>query len=143
MSDRQATITGQAGNDARDTRFCQLGNKDATTASRQGGAVGVRIRVLYSTALVIVRLEGAVRRIDECARLHRIDNGAAGLGVQRGLRVLHHVDALERVDFAACGPIWGLRPEGGPDGALTKDVSMGIRSRNGRRVHRNDDAKLY
>lgn len=50
--------------------------------------------------------------------MHRIDGGAAGLGVQRGLRIVHHVDAFERVDFTAYRPVWGLRPEGGPDGAL-------------------------
>ena len=50
--------------------------------------------------------------------MNRVHGGAAGISVQRRLRVVHHVDAFKCVNFTACGPVWGLRPEGGPDGAL-------------------------
>ena len=70
----------RVGNNARDTCFRKLRNKNASTTSRKGRTVCVWIRVLYDTALVVC-LEGAVRRIDECARLNRVDDGAARLGV--------------------------------------------------------------
>jgi hypothetical protein len=104
--------------DARNTRFRKLGNKHAPASSRESSSVRIRIGVFHDAPLVRVCLEGAVGRIDESTRLNRVHGGAAGVGVQRGLRVVHHVDAFKCVNFAACGPVWGLRPEGGPDGAL-------------------------
>jgi hypothetical protein len=135
VSDERATMNGRdwkRKRHARDARFCKLGYENASARRCKGSAVGVRIRVLCDAALVVVRLEGAVGRVDERARLHRVDDSAAGFGVQRGLRVVHHVDPLKRVDFAAFGPIWRLRPEGRPDGTLTEGacgVSTSIDSR--------------
>jgi hypothetical protein len=104
--------------DARDARFRKLGNEHAPASSRKSSSVRVWIRILHNAALVRVCLERTVGRIDERTRLHCVDSAAAGLGVQRSLRVVHIVDAFKRVDFAAYGPVWGLRPEGRPDGAL-------------------------
>ncbi len=103
---------------ARDARVRKLGNKYAPASSRKSSSVRVWIGILHDAALIRVCLERAVGRVDERARLHRVDNGATGLGVQRRLRVVYHVDTFKRVNFATYGPVWGLRPEGRPDGAL-------------------------
>ena len=104
--------------DARDARFRKFGNENAPTSGRKSSSVRVWIGILYDAALVRVCLERTVGRIDERTCLHRVYSGAAGLGMQRSLRVVYHVDAFKRVDFAACGPVWSLRPEGRPDRAL-------------------------
>lgn len=103
---------------ARDARFRKLSNEHAPASSRKSSSVRAWIGILHDAARVRVCLEGTVGRIDERTRLHRVGSGAAGLGVQRSLRIEHHVDAFKRVDFAARRPVWGLRPEGRPDGAL-------------------------
>lgn len=104
--------------DARDARFRKLGNKDAPASSRESSSIRVWIGILHDAALVRVCLEGTIGRIHERTCLHRVDNGTTWLGVKRALRVVHQVDAFKRVDFAACGPVCGLRPESRPDGAL-------------------------
>ena len=73
----------QRGNEdgARDTRFRKLGNKYAPTSSRKSSTVRVWIGILHDAALVRVCLKRTVGRIDERARLHRINDGTAGLGV--------------------------------------------------------------
>lgn len=84
MSDERATMNSRGWKRkwyARDARFCKLGHKNASARRCKGSAVGVRIRVLCDAALVVVRLEGAVGRVNERARLHRVDDGAAGFGV--------------------------------------------------------------
>jgi hypothetical protein len=96
--------------DARDARFRKLGNEHAPASSRKSSSVRGRIGILHDAALVRVCLKRAVGRIDERTRLHCVDSGATGLGVQRSLRVVHIVDAFKRVNFAAYGPVWGLRP---------------------------------
>ena len=40
-----------------------------------------------------------------------VHGGAAGL-------IVRHDDTFECVDFATCGPVWNMKSEGGPDGAL-------------------------
>ncbi len=111
-------ISSENEDNARDARFRKLGNEHAPASSRKSSSVRVWIRILHDAALVRVCLKRTVGRIDKRTRLHRVGSGAAGLGVQRSLRVVHHVDAFKRVDFAPHGPVWGLRPEGRPDGAL-------------------------
>lgn len=93
-------MRGENEDDARDARFRKLGNKHAPASSRKSSSVRVWIGILHDAALIRVCLEGTISRIDERTRLHRVDSGTTWLGVQRGLRVVHHVDAFKRVDFA-------------------------------------------
>ena len=104
--------------DARDARLRKLGNEHSPASSRKSSSIRIWIGILHDAALVRVCLERTVGRIDERTRLHCVDDGAARLSMQRSLRVVYIVDAFKRVDFAAYGPVWGLRPEGRPNGAL-------------------------
>jgi hypothetical protein len=75
-------MQSESEDDARDARFRKLGNEHTPSSSRKSSTVRVWIGILHDAALVRVCLERTVGRIDERTRLDRVDNSAAGLGVQ-------------------------------------------------------------
>jgi hypothetical protein len=133
---------------ARDARSSELCHEHASTCSRKGSTIGLRVRDCYTAARVRVGEVTAVGTVDDCARLRRVDDGTAWLGVQGYLSIGHQVDALERIDLAACGPSRRLRPECGPYGALKRServsafIVHGLAFTN-RESHANTEKKMF
>jgi hypothetical protein len=136
--------------DARDARFRKLCNEHASTSSRKGSAIRLRVWDSYGAARIRIRLVIAVGGVDERTRLRWVDDGTAWLSVQRNMGIGHQVDSFERVDLAARGPVWRLRPECGPYGALrrservsTSIVDLTGNAGSGSRAHINDQRYIF